>query len=698
MSPGFKAAADVGGTFTDFVVFDESSGELLPYKLPSTPQNPSAAVIDGFRQISDQFGIPLQEISLFVHGNTLGVNTVIQRNGANVAVLVTKGFRDVLELARMRLPDPFRMVQPRPVALVPRSRVKEVVERIGSSGQELAPLDEQQASRVLEEVAAGDATAVAISLLNSYANPAHEQQLASLLRQRSPELVLSVSSELWPEMREYERTIVTVINAYIHPALDRYVRALLDGLKEVGIPAELYITRSNGGMMTAETARQVPVHTLLSGPASGVVGAAYVARLAGEPECVTLDMGGTSADVSLVRNGEAVYSTENHVGDFPVVMPSVDVSAIGAGGGSIAWLDRFGVLHVGPRSAGADPGPACYGRGGTEATVTDAYLLCGYVNPDNFIGGRIKLRPELAEQAIRPIAEQMGKSVVDTAESILEVATSNMATELLPLMAKKGVDPRDFALIVYGGAGPTHAPRLAEETRIGKILVPASPGTLCALGALMTDVRSDYIKTVREDVALVGADVIQGAFRDLEQQALEWVQAQGSIIQRHGIALSVDMRYRGEPYDIEVVLPRETSVDQVTSELLTELFHTNHQQVYNFMDRDAAVRITNIRVRVSGEPRLPAPRELPRADGPAVPIGERRLYYHGEWHQAAVYERSELKAGHRLDGAAVIEQLDTTTLVPPGFVATVDQYGILTVAVREPAAAASGAGATGVLR
>jgi N-methylhydantoinase A len=677
MSPGFKAAADVGGTFTDFALFDEESGRLLSYKLPSTPADPSLAVIEGFRQISAQLGVPLTDISVFIHGNTLGVNTVIQRTGARVSVLTTDGFRDVLELARLRLPDPFLMVQPRPEALVPRARVKEIVERISATGKELTPLDTRHAEQVLQEVRQEGAEAIAISLINAFANPEHERQLADLVRQVLPNAELSVSSELWPEVREYERTIVTVINAYIHPINSRYIQALLAGLKAIDVPAELYITRSNGGMMTAETARRQPVHTLLSGPASGVVGAAYVARLAGEPRCVTLDMGGTSADVSLVRDGEAVYSTENHVGDFPVVMPSVDVSAIGAGGGSIAWLDQLGILHVGPRSAGAEPGPACYGRGGNEPTVTDAYLLCGYIDPDNFIGGRIRLDPALAEAAIAPIAERMGRSVVETAESILAVATSNMATELLPLMAKKGIDPRDFALIVYGGAGPTHAARLAEETRIGRIIVPPSPGTLCALGALMTDVRNDYIRTVREDAARVDASELCDTFAALEQQALAWVQDQGSIIRETALTRSADMRYRGEPYDVEVVVPAETELAEVTTDALVDLFHAAHQQVYNFMDRDAAVRITNVRVRVSGQPQLPAPVAIGTAVDDAAPRERRQIYYQGAWHPARVFERAELRSGHTLEGPAIIEQFDTTTLIPPGFVARVDQFGIV---------------------
>jgi N-methylhydantoinase A len=690
MSPRYKAACDVGGTFTDFVVFDESSGELLSHKLPSTPKDPSAAVIEGFRQIQAQLGVPLGEISLFVHGNTLGVNTVIQRNGARVAVLVTRGFRDVLELARMRLPMPFHMVQPRPEPLVARARVREIVERTDTRGRELTPLDRQQAARAIDQVRAEGVDAIAIALLNSYVNPEHEQQLAALVRERFPDAEMSVSSELWPEMREYERTIVAVMNAYIHPTLDHYIQSLLAGMRDIGVPAELYITRSNGGMMTAESARQWPVHTLLSGPASGVVGAAFVARLAGEPACVGLDMGGTSADVSLVRDGEAVYSSENHVGDFPVVMPSVDVSAIGAGGGSIAWLDQIGILHVGPKSAGADPGPACYDRGGTQPTVTDAYLVCGYINPDNFIGGRITLHPRLAKQAIRPIAERLGKSVVDTAESILAVATSNMATELLPLMAKKGVDPRDFALIAYGGAGPTHAARLAQETRIGKILVPPSPGTLCALGALMTDVRSDYIKTVRDDLAAVDAQMLRSEYARLEREALEWVRTQGSIIRQHTVTRSADMRYRGEPYDVDVMLPRETPLEEVTPELLRELFHTTHQKVYNFMDREAAVRITNIRVRVSGQPQLPSPRELQPAAGEPTAVGRREMYYGGSWHSARVYDRAELRAGHQVVGPAIVEQLDTTTVVPPGFAARMDRCSILSLTAAsgaEPAAA-----------
>ncbi len=675
----YKAAADVGGTFTDFVVLDEATGELINYKLPSTPHAPAAAVVDGFRQISRQFGVPLEAIGLFVHGSTIAVNAIIQRRGVEAGLVVTQGFRDVLEFARARLPEPLVIVPARPVPLIPRYRVLGVPERTTSAGDVLEPLDEGRARAVLAEMGTMGVEAIAIALLNSYANPEHERRLLRLAEEVLPGIPVSVSSELWPEMREYERTIVTVMNAYVHPITSRYVDALLEGLKEIGVPAALYITRSNGGMMSAESARRVPVHTLLSGPASGVVGAAYIARLAGEKQCITVDIGGTSADVSIVRDGEVVYSTENHVAEFPVVMPSADVSTIGAGGGSIAWLDEVGILKVGPQSAGAEPGPACYGRGGQSPTITDAYLACGYVNPDNFLGGRMRLDRALAEEAIRPLAQKLGKGIVETAESILSVASSNMADELRPLTAKRGIDPRDFALLVYGGAGATHGALLVDEAQIGKMLVPPFPGTLCALGALMTDVRGDYIKTLRKDLTTVGDDELLGVYRELEEQALAWVREQGPVVKERAIVRSADLRYWGEPYDVEVHLPREIALQGITPALLRELFHQAHDEAYSFMDRDAAVFVTNIRVRVVGYPRFPRLLELGKAEGEALATARRGIYYRGAWHTANIYDRTALRAGHRIVGPAVVEQVDTTSLIPPGFVATVDRCGILSV-------------------
>ncbi|MCL5958654.1 MAG: hydantoinase/oxoprolinase family protein [Chloroflexi bacterium] len=411
----------------------------------------------------------------------------------------------------------------------------------------------------------------------------------------------------------------------------------------------------------------------------------------GEKQCITLDIGGTSADVSIVRDGEVVYSTENHVADFPVVMPSADVSTIGAGGGSIASIDEIGILKVGPRSAGADPGPACYGKGGKLPTITDAYLVCGYVNPDNFLGGRMRLDRTLAAAAIGALAEKLGKGIPETAESILAVASSNMADELRPLTAKRGIDPRDFALLVYGGAGPTHGALLLEESQIGKMLVPPSPGTLCALGALMTDVRGDYIKTVRKAASQVGQEELSGAYRELDRQAIRWVREQGPVVNEHIIIRSADLRYNGEPYDVEVSVPCELDLAEVSPSLLRELFHEAHQQAYSFMDREAAVILTNLRVRVVGLPPLPTLAELPGARGAAMPLAERDIFYRGAWRRASIYDRKDLLAGHLLAGPAIVEQVDTTTVILPGLEALVDRFGILTV---KPLALAAASGAS----
>ena len=676
----YKLGVDIGGTFTDLTLIDAGGQGIHTHKVPSTPDSPSRAVARGITELMKRLGATPGAIGGFVHGTTIALNAILEHRGAKVALVVSAGNRDILEIARLAKHDHFNLRAGAPPDILPRRHVIEVPERTDWHGSEIEPLDSKALRAKLEQLAGEGIESLAVCFLNAYVAPAHERQAAQVIAEVFPDCHVSVSTELWPEIREYERAMVAVLNAYVQPVLSRYLRALQSDTRAIGMNAKLYITQSNGGVMSAATAEEKPVRTLLSGPASGVVGAAYIARLCGVGEAVTIDIGGTSADVSLIRNGEPVHSLEAKVGHYPVVMPSVDVFAVGAGGGSIAWFDSVGLLKVGPRSAGAVPGPACYGKGGADATVTDAYVVCGYVNPDNFVGGSMKLERKLAEEAVGRIAQRLGTGLEEAAEAILSIATSNMITALLPMMTKRGVDPRDFALIPFGGAGATHACLLAEEIVIPRIVVPPAPGTTCALGAAIADVQNDYIKSLRGDLATTQAEAIRQGFDELERTGRAWLAAENPVIDEVVVRRSVDARYHGQAFDIEVDLPRDAAA--LTPAMIAGRFHDVYEMLYRNSDRSAQIDLINLRVRVTGKTPAVSLKRLPAAKGEPAARGTRQIWYGGARHVAQLYERTGLAAGHSVTGPAVIEQFDTTTVVAPGFVAVTDEYGVLTLTRR----------------
>ena len=673
----YKLGIDIGGTFTDLTLIDADGQGIHTHKVPSTPDAPSRAVARGVTELMARIGSTPAAIGGFVHGTTIALNALLEYRGARVALIVSEGNRDILEIARLVKHDTFNLRAPAPPDLLPRRHVIEATERTDRSGKEVTPLDVAALEQSLVALKDQGIASLAVCFLNSYVSPEHEQQAKKVLEKTFPGVHVSLSTELWPEIREYERAMVAVLNAYVQPVLSRYLQALQKDTAAIGMTTKLYITQSNGGVMSALTAEDKPVRTLLSGPASGVVGAAYIARLVGVQEAVTIDIGGTSADVSLIRNGEPAHSTEARVGAYPVVMPSVDVFAVGAGGGSIAWFDPIGLLKVGPKSAGAMPGPAAYGNGNTEPTVTDAYIVCGYLNPDNFLGGAMKLDRKLAEAAVGKIATQLKLSLEEAAEAILKIATSNMTTALLPMMTKRGVDPRDFALIPFGGAGATHACLLAEEIIIPRIVVPPNPGTTCALGAAIADVKNDYIKSLRGDLAKTPTEAIRSGFAELEAAGRAWLAAENPVIDEVAVKFSVDARYYGQAFDIEVDLPGDAN--QLTSESIAACFHDTYEQLYRNSDRKARIDLVNLRVRIAGKTRALSPKRLARGDGKPPAKGSRKIWYGGKHHDARLYERTQFGAGDRIEGPAIVEQFDTTTVVAPGFVATTDEFGVLTL-------------------
>jgi N-methylhydantoinase A len=674
--PSYHLGIDIGGTFTDLSLFDSETGHLLGLKTATIPADPARGVANGLELLAER-GVALDEIGYFVHGTTIGVNAIIQRRGARIALLVTAGFRDVLELARLRLPTPWDFNGHRPAPLLPRELVLPVRERMRHTGAVETPLTEEEIARVVAGVRAFDVEGVAICLLHAYANPVHERALRDALRAGIPGLFVSSSSEVWPQVREYERSLVTVMNAYVRPPLDRYLGALETTLQERGVPARPYLTRSNGGIMTTTAARAHPVQTLLSGPASGVTGALGVARAAGLRDVITFDMGGTSADVALVTGGAVELSREARVGDFPLFLPVVGVASIGAGGGSIAWLDGSGVLKVGPRSAGADPGPACYGLGGAEPTLTDAFLLSGYLNPERF-AGRVRLDEEAARAAVTPLADALGLTIEETAGAIERVALATMYTELSGVLEQRGVDPREFTLVAFGGAGPVVACRLAAEMNIPRVLVPVAPGTLSALGALQADVAADFIRSVHWPLAAAMDDGVRRAVEELETQARDWLADEAPAVQNVDLRWSADMRYVGQSHEIETPLPA-APLHAGETKPLAEALHAAHLRLFNHNDPAAAVEMINLRLRASGQ--LPqrlenGPRIDPRDD--AGPSGSRDILGNGATH-AAIYARDALGSGQRITGPAIVEQTDTTTVIPPGWVGVVDPFGNLAI-------------------
>ena len=681
MAKSFKLGVDVGGTFTDVNLLDQTSGEIFNHKVPSTPQNPSQAVITGIVELLDRIGAEPAAVGDFVHGTTIALNSIIQRTGAKVALIVSPGNRDVLEIARLGKPNIFDLHSTLPDSLVSRGLVCEVDGQVTPQGE----IVEETSSGIIEnglaELAKAEVESVAVCLLHAYANPANERSVKKQLSLSNSDLPVSLSSGLWPEIREYERASVSVLNAYVQPLMSRYLDSLREESDQIGMAAKIFLTRSNGGVMAADIAAKEPVHTLLSGPAAGVVGAAHVSEFAEVGEAIALDIGGTSAEVSVIRNGEPSHSTEASVGDFPCILPSVDVFSVGAGGGSIAWFDDFGMLKVGPHSAGAEPGPACYGQGGTEPTLTDAYLTCGLLNQDNFIGGSMVLHQDRAQAAIKGLAEKIGFSIDAAAEAVIRIATSNMSTALLPLLTKRGIDPRDFSLIAYGGAGATHACFLADETNIPRIIVPPSPGTLCALGAAVADLKSDYIRTFRRPLAEVGDQEIADAFEELEKEGADWLDRQGSNIEATDVQRSADVRYVGQAFDIEVDL----NDNEDSTEDIKRLFHQTYEELYKRSDPDLPAELINLRLRTVGKvpkPALPAIAVSDSGPGPAA-IATRRIYLAGVWHVAEIYDRANLLPGHRIFGPAIIEQFDTTTVVTADYAAEVNLHGILVLTKKD---------------
>ncbi len=670
ISSRYRLGVDIGGTFTDVLLMEETTGRLVALKVASVREEPENAIVTGLKTLQDRHGIDPSRIAYFSHGTTLGVNTLLERNGAEVGLITTKGFRDILELRRLRLPKANDLFAPRPHALIPRRRVVEVEERLLQDGQVLKPIEREQVEAAARALIESGVTNIAVCFLHAYRHDRHERQAKAWIEETFPGVYVITSCEIWPQQREYERCLVSVINGYIGARMRTYFDTLARKTAALGMECRIFSTKSNGGVMSVEAAAERPVETLLSGPASGVIGAAFIGRVIGDEKLITIDMGGTSVDIAVIT-GEVPYSNENTVGDFPVLLPAVDVSAIGAGGGSIAWLDAEGVLKVGPRSAGARPGPACYGRGGEQPTVTDAYAALGICSPDGLLGGEMKLDIEKARVALKKVGDRLGKSVEETADAILQVATANIYAELVPQLARRGVDAAEYSLLAYGAAGPTHVFMLAREINVRRVLVPPTPGLLCAMGCLVADLRADFVRSLWQESRDFTDVGLQETYVALETEARAWLERQHVDVKQVYLIRSADLCYSGQSFEVNVVFPDEP----ITSEAVHRWFHDRYELVYGFADQKVPIRLLEARVQIVGvtsKPNFDAIR--PFATAAEKPVSRRRIYEDRKQAEATVYQRSGLKPGDSFEGPAVVEQYDTTVYVPEGFRVSVDRW------------------------
>lgn len=674
-----RLGVDIGGTFTDFCGWrEDGEGEIVSLKVPSTPPAFEEGFRRGFELMLERVAPRAGEVAVVMHGTTVSTNAVIERNGPKIAFFVTKGYKDLLELQRMGVRNPLDIFATRTKPLVPREMVFEVDERLLRGGIVRKAIDLSEVGELVSQAARAGAAGYAVALLHSYANPSHEQAVAEAIRAAvGPEAEVSLSSEIWPRIGEYERAMVSVLNAFVRRRMNEYLGAVEKYVKERLPGSQLYVTRSNGGAMSASEARTFPVHTLLSGPASGVTAVQYLGRALGERHILTMDMGGTSTDISLVRDGEALTSTSAEVGDFPVVMPVTGIEAIGAGGGSIANLDA-GVLRVGPRSAGSFPGAACFGLGGTAPTLTDAYLLSGYL-PDALLGGAMKLDKAAAERAIAPLAVGLGASTLDAAEMCVTVASSNMVAGVLPYLARQGVDPEDLTLLVYGGAGAIQGPLLAAEIGINRILVPSNPSVFCALGGLVSDLSHDVLETVQ--ALSVDGELLAKRFAVLRERAADWLsrQVQADRLVSTAFECWAEMRYVGQSFQVDVRLP-DTAIKEKDLAPMWDAFHAEHERIYCHADRNAPVEFVDLRLRVRGAMRIPEP-SSPKLTIKQEPLkGVRSMRFQGKTYpRARVYDRTRLGLSDVVEGPAVLEQPDATIVVPPGFSARVGEYGSISM-------------------
>ena len=673
----FRIGLDVGGTFTDLFMRDEESGAIFHHKLPSTPHQPDIAPLAGIEALLAKANATGSDIAFIGLGTTVATNALLERKGARTALITTEGFRDLLEIARQKRPDTFNLHISKPEPLIPRHLRREARERVAYDGEVLIPLERKALSAEIEALRRAGATSVAICFLNAYANPAHEQDAAHAVRSLWPEAYVSVSSEVLPEFREYERLSSTIVNAYLMPTMRDYFMRFEQQVGTLGISRRPLVMNSGGGVVSPAVAGERPIDTLFSGPSGGVSGAIHVATVAGLRNIITFDMGGTSTEVCLIKDGAPQISYSRIINGLPIRAAALDVHTVGAGGSSIAAVDAGGLLRVGPHSAGSTPGPACYGLGGMDATVTDANVVLGRLNPQYLLGGSLPIDAAKSHAAIAEnVAGPKKLSVTDAASSMLVIATANMAEAVRFVSVERGMDPRDFALVAFGGAGPLHAAFVARELGVNGVLVPYSPGVLCAMGVLAKDMQMDFSQTrlLREGAANLGGE-LQALYADLEQRALSAFERNGDDPSKLRTERVTDARYVGQNHELTIAVP-PGAISATALDVVKQRFNEAHHEMYGYAAPDKKIELVTMRLRAW----IPIEKldlgrvELPARGTPLAAVSVRRVFFAetAGFVDCPVYERHDLRPGDRLSGPAVIEQMDATTVVPPGFLAMVD--------------------------
>lgn len=691
MSP-YRLGIDIGGTFTDAALVDEHSGAVRIVKVPSTPGEPAAGFMAAVERALEHCGGDGQAVRLLVHATTVATNALIEAKTARLGMVTTRGFRDLLEIGRQIRSKLYDVHLTKPPPLVARRWSFEVGERLDAAGNVLEPLDPDEVRRVARRLKQADVEAVVCCLLHSYVNPTHEQQVAAIIREEYPDAFVSASYEVCPEFREYLRASTTAVNAAVLPIVARYLEALEARLQSRNVTAPFYVMQSSGGVMSVAAAKQKPVFMVESGPAAGVIAAGAFAELHEYRQVISFDMGGTTAKVGLIRDGQPRLSTEFEVGGqavtplgegrgsgYPVRTPVIDLVEVGAGGGSEAWIDAGGALRVGPRSAGAVPGPACYGQGGTTPTITDANVLLGRLNPAFFLGGEISLDVEASRAAIiTKCAQPLGLQPVEAANGIVEIANAHMTGAMRLISIQRGYDPRDFLLVAFGGAGPLHANALARELGMPTILIPPSPGIASALGLLMTDVKHDFVATRRHVLSDLVPAALEALFADFTAEGHALLEREGVELVQRRVLRSVDLRYQGQSHELSVTVPAGPLTVQHL-EAVQARFHQEHERAYGYAAPEDAIELVNVRLTALGVAPKPSLQALPRGSGDLTEAvkGERQVWFSetGDFLACQVIDRTRLRWGDVVRGPAVLEELDATTLVHPGYTARVDQHG-----------------------
>lgn len=677
-----RLGVDVGGTFTDLLLHDDAAQRTYRAKTPSTPEDQSIGVAEGVRLICEKAGVKPSDISLVLHGTTVATNAVLEGKGARVGLLTTAGFEHVLHLAKSWTPGPLFgwIVMDKPDPLAALSDTRGIPERMDARGNVLTALDEDAATALIDDLCGSGIEALTISLMHSYANPAHERRLREIVQERFPDMHVSLSSDILPEFREYDRAITTVMNDYVRPIMTRYLSRIEKRLGETGVESRLHIVRSDGGLMSAEAAAARPVHTVLSGPAGGVTATAMIARRTKLPRLLAFDMGGTSTDVSVIIDGEPTITRSTDVGYFPAKVPTLDVRSVGAGGGSIAEVSELtNSLRVGPRSAGAMPGPVAYGRGGTEPTVSDANVVLGYL-PPKLLGGDMSLDLDGAREAVSKVGKDIGLSPEAAAQGILDIANEVMLGALRVITVQRGLDPRDFGIVAFGGAGPLHANAMAQVLGCYPVVVPHNPGVLSALGFLEAEFKNENVRTLIGSIAGIDDSHLFSVFKDLRSQAVDWLNEEDVAEADRGLTYSVDLRYEQQGFEVTINVPADLIDSGTGLDAVLEDFHTTHDRLYG-VRFDLPIELVALRVVATGA--TPAVNEAPPASGTTDPseavMETRKGFFKGAWQDTPHIDRDRLAAGARVEGPAIIRQYDTTTVLLADHHAIVDEQGNLLI-------------------